>query len=66
MSSSDKLVSRDFDDKFQNSLKSMMDRRKVKVFWIRIGLRDSQISRKKSGSFQPIGTELQTFNVGFW
>ena len=48
VSSSDKLVSRDFDDKFQNSLKSMMDRRKVKVFWIRIGLRDSQISRKKT------------------
>ena len=31
VSSSDKLVSKDFDDKFQNSLKSVMDRRKVTV-----------------------------------
>ena len=31
VSSSDKLVSRDFDDKFQNTLKAVMDRRKVTV-----------------------------------
>ena len=31
VSSSDKLVSKDFDDKFQTSLKAVMDRRKVSV-----------------------------------
>ena len=43
VSASEELVTPDFDDKFQNSLKSMMDRRKVKVFWIRIGLTPSSI-----------------------
>ena len=31
VSSSDKLVSKEFDDKFQTSLKAVMDRRKVAV-----------------------------------
>ena len=31
VSSSDKLVSKNFDDKFQTALKSVMDRRKVKL-----------------------------------